>query len=53
MLRLEVTEVRAKFKYAGNKPREVQDRVMDRLAERRGPGDLAARAHQLRRRTTG
>ncbi|MFH8582441.1 FMN-binding negative transcriptional regulator [Streptomyces zaomyceticus] len=53
VLRLEVTEVRAKFKYAGNKPREVQDRVMDRLAERRGPGDLAARAHQLRRRTTG
>ncbi|GHG07982.1 FMN-binding negative transcriptional regulator [Streptomyces zaomyceticus] len=53
VLRLEVTEVRAKFKYAGNKPREVQDRVMDRLAERRGPGDLAARDHQLRRRTTG
>ncbi|MFE7547589.1 FMN-binding negative transcriptional regulator [Streptomyces gardneri] len=51
VLNLEVTEVRAKFKYAGNKPQEVQDRIADRLAERAGPGDLAARAHQLRRRT--
>ncbi|MFF5426686.1 MULTISPECIES: FMN-binding negative transcriptional regulator [unclassified Streptomyces] len=48
-LRLEVTGVRAKFKYAGNKPPEVRERVSARLAERRGPGDLAARAHQLRR----
>ncbi|MEU2507340.1 FMN-binding negative transcriptional regulator [Streptomyces sp. NPDC007863] len=46
---LEVTEVRAKFKYAGNKTPEVQRRVAERLAERAGPGDLAARAHQLRR----
>ncbi|MFI8321307.1 FMN-binding negative transcriptional regulator [Streptomyces sp. NPDC085529] len=46
---LEVTEVRAKFKYAGNKPAEVQARIADRLAERAGPGDLAARTHQLRR----
>ncbi|WP_329624618.1 FMN-binding negative transcriptional regulator [Streptomyces sp. NBC_01255] len=53
VLNLEVTEVRAKFKYAGNKPQEVQDRIADRLAERAGPGDLAARAHQLRRRTAG
>ncbi|MFI9116770.1 FMN-binding negative transcriptional regulator [Streptomyces venezuelae] len=50
VLRLEVTEVRAKFKYAGNKPPEVQDRVMGRLAERDGPRDRAAGAHQLRRR---
>ncbi|MYS05102.1 FMN-binding negative transcriptional regulator [Streptomyces sp. SID6041] len=50
VLRLEVTEVRAKFKYAGNKPPEIQDRVMDRLAERDGPRDRAARGHQLRRR---
>ncbi|MFF6793865.1 transcriptional regulator [Streptomyces filamentosus] len=46
---LDVTEVRAKFKYAGNKPVGVRRRVADRLAERAGPGDLAARAHQLRR----
>ncbi|GGY45263.1 FMN-binding negative transcriptional regulator [Streptomyces omiyaensis] len=46
---LEVTEVRAKFKYAGNKPAGVRRRVADRLAERAGPGDLAARTHQLRR----
>ncbi|WP_329276478.1 FMN-binding negative transcriptional regulator [Streptomyces sp. NBC_00691] len=51
VLRLDVTEVRAKFKYAGNKPQEVQDRVMERLAERDGPRDRAARGHQLRRRT--
>ncbi|MFD3997774.1 FMN-binding negative transcriptional regulator [Streptomyces sp. NPDC058583] len=52
VLRLEVTEVRAKFKYAGNKPQEIQDRVMERLAERDGPRDRAARGHQLRRRAT-
>ncbi|MEU7018056.1 FMN-binding negative transcriptional regulator [Streptomyces sp. NPDC046385] len=50
VLCLDVTEVRAKFKYAGNKPQEVQDRVAERLAERAGPGDAAARAHQVRRR---
>ncbi|MGW4856107.1 FMN-binding negative transcriptional regulator [Streptomyces sp. NPDC004288] len=53
VLSLEVTEVRAKFKYAGNKPREVQERVSERLAERAGPGDLSARAHQVRRRAIG
>ncbi|WP_435059010.1 FMN-binding negative transcriptional regulator [Streptomyces sp. bgisy060] len=52
-LELEVVDVRAKFKYAGNKPQEVQDRVSARLAERAGPGDLRARAHQQRRRTNG
>ncbi|MET9347550.1 FMN-binding negative transcriptional regulator [Streptomyces termitum] len=48
-LSLEVTEVRAKFKYAGNRPEYVRRGVAERLAERAGPGDLAARAHQLRR----
>ncbi|MFI8829103.1 FMN-binding negative transcriptional regulator [Streptomyces sp. NPDC053431] len=50
VLRLEVTDVRAKFKYAGNKPQDVQDRVHAHLAERDGPGDAAARSHQTRRR---
>ncbi|GAA3814654.1 FMN-binding negative transcriptional regulator [Streptomyces phyllanthi] len=49
-LRLDVTDVRAKFKYAGHRPQEVQDRIVARLAERDGPGDAAARRHQLRRR---
>ncbi|MFI8966877.1 FMN-binding negative transcriptional regulator [Streptomyces sp. NPDC053493] len=53
VLRLEVTDVRAKFKYAGNKPQEVQDRVGAHLAARRGPGDAAALAHQARRRAAG
>ncbi|MEU8623011.1 FMN-binding negative transcriptional regulator [Streptomyces sp. NPDC048623] len=49
VLRLEVTDVRAKFKYGGNKPAEIRDRVTDRLAERRGPGDAAALSHKARR----
>ncbi|GHJ39032.1 FMN-binding negative transcriptional regulator [Streptomyces sp. TS71-3] len=49
-LRLEVREVRAKFKYANQKPQEVQDRIVTGLAERAGTRDAAARAHQLRRR---
>ncbi|MFJ8082723.1 FMN-binding negative transcriptional regulator [Streptomyces sp. NPDC096205] len=49
-LRLEVTGVRAKFKYAGSKKPEVQDRIADRLADRAGPRDAAARGHLLRRR---
>lgn len=48
-VRIEVTEVRAKFKYGGNKPEEVQRRVTGLLADRAAPGDTAARAHQLRR----
>lgn len=51
-LRLEVTDVRAKFKYGDNKPRAVQDRIAAGLAERGGPLDAAAYAHQLRRRAT-
>ncbi|MEU4094661.1 FMN-binding negative transcriptional regulator [Streptomyces sp. NPDC026673] len=48
-LRLEVADVRAKFKFGGNKPRATQARVTGLLAERDGPGDAAARTHQLRR----
>jgi transcriptional regulator len=50
VLRLEVTDVRAKFKYASHKPEEIQDRITTGLAERGGPGDAQAREHQLRRR---
>ncbi|MET9732442.1 FMN-binding negative transcriptional regulator [Streptomyces sp. NPDC006458] len=50
-LRLEVTGVRAKFKYAGSKEAGVQDRIAERLAERAGPRDGAAREHVLRRRS--
>jgi len=48
-LRLEVTDVRAKFKYAGKRPKEVQDRIATRLAARGGPLDARAREHLLRR----
>ncbi|MEU6825893.1 FMN-binding negative transcriptional regulator [Streptomyces atriruber] len=47
---LDVSDVQAKFKYATHKPDEVQDRIAAGLAERQGPGDAAARAHQARRR---
>ncbi|MEU7584053.1 FMN-binding negative transcriptional regulator [Streptomyces sp. NPDC041068] len=47
---LEVTDVRAKFKYASHKPEAVQDRIATGLAERGGPRDASARTHQLRRR---
>lgn len=49
-LRLEVTDVRAKFKYAGKRGTEVQDRIATALAARGGPRDGAARGHLLRRR---
>ena len=48
-LRLEVTGVRAKFKYAGKRTAEVRDRIAKALADRDGPGDAAARGHLLRR----
>ncbi|GES30238.1 FMN-binding negative transcriptional regulator [Streptomyces angustmyceticus] len=48
-LRLEVHEVRAKFKYGGKRSEAVQQRISERLAERDGPGDAAARTHQQRR----
>ncbi|WP_338694199.1 FMN-binding negative transcriptional regulator [Streptomyces sp. Q6] len=51
VLRLQVTDVRAKFKYAGHKPDEVQDRIAQGLAERGDPRDAGALAMQRRRRT--
>ncbi|NUV60551.1 FMN-binding negative transcriptional regulator [Streptomyces sp. CAI-85] len=51
-LRLEVTGVRAKFKYANHRPPEVQNRIATALAQRNAPGDAAALTHLLRRRTT-
>lgn len=48
-LRLEVTGVRAKFKYAGKRTVQVQDGIADGLADRGGPGDAAAREQLLRR----
>ncbi|MEE1755509.1 FMN-binding negative transcriptional regulator [Streptomyces sp. SP18CS02] len=50
-LRLDVREVRAKFKYANHKPEAVQERIAEGLAARGAPLDPAARAHQIRRRT--
>jgi transcriptional regulator len=49
-LRLEVTGVRAKFKYASHRATEVQDRIAAGLVERGGPRDAVAREHLLRRR---
>jgi transcriptional regulator len=48
-LRLHVESVRAKMKYGGNKTVEHRAEIADRLAERDGPLDEAARAHLLRR----
>lgn len=48
-LRLEVTAVRAKFKYGGKRSAEVRAGMADRLTERNGPRDAAARNHLLRR----
>lgn len=48
-LRLEVTDVRAKFKYAGQKSEAVRQRIADGLAARGELGDGAA-ARTLRRR---
>ncbi|MFJ8111521.1 FMN-binding negative transcriptional regulator [Streptomyces sp. NPDC096132] len=50
-IHLEVKDVRAKFKYAGHRAPEIQDRIGAALATRGGPGDTAAREHLLRRRT--
>ncbi|MCH0541019.1 FMN-binding negative transcriptional regulator [Streptomyces sp. MUM 203J] len=49
-LRLEVTGVRAKFKYGANKPEAVGDRIAAGLAARGAPLDAAAHAQQRRRR---
>ncbi|WP_328539940.1 FMN-binding negative transcriptional regulator [Streptomyces sp. NBC_00344] len=52
-LRLEVTQVRAKFKYGSQKPLDVQERTAAGLAARGGPRDEAARVHHLRRGSAG
>ncbi|MGW0876805.1 FMN-binding negative transcriptional regulator [Streptomyces sp. NPDC002740] len=49
-IRLEVTGVRAKFKYAAHRPSETQDRIAAGLAARGGPRDAAAAEHLSRRR---
>lgn len=50
-LRLTVLGVTAKLKYGGNRSHEHRLLIADRLAERDGPGDAAARRHLLRRDT--
>ncbi len=48
-LRGEIQDVRAKFKFGGNKTREQRIRIAERLASRGGPRDADARAHLVRR----
>jgi transcriptional regulator len=48
-LELTVTEVRAKFKYGGNRPPADRERIAERLAGRGTPADERARHHLLRR----
>ncbi len=49
-LRLHVEAVRAKMKYGGNQTPAHRAGIGDRLAQRDGPMDAAARDHLLRRR---
>jgi transcriptional regulator len=49
-LRLEIEEVRTKFKFGGNKTAAHQAEIARRLAERGHEADLRARDHLLRRR---
>jgi transcriptional regulator len=44
-MRVQITSVRAKFKYGGNVDAEHRLAVVDRLNRRNGPGDAAAAAH--------
>ncbi len=48
-LRGQIVDVRAKFKFGGNKSREHRERIADQLGDRGAPHDAAARAHLLRR----
>lgn len=48
-LRGQIIDVRAKFKFGGNKPREHRARIADQLDARGGSRDAAARDHLLRR----
>ncbi|MFG2644894.1 FMN-binding negative transcriptional regulator [Streptomyces sp. NPDC048370] len=50
-LRLDVTDVRAKFKYANHKPEPVQDAIVAGLTTRAARGDAEAANHQVRRRS--
>ena len=49
-LRLQITEVRPKFKYDDKRDTELQTSVAERLAERGRPRDPGARVQLLRRR---
>lgn len=51
--RFELSEIRAKFKFGGNVDAAHRHAVAQRLEARNGPGDLAARAHLLRRLRRG
>ena len=46
---LRISDVRAKFKYGGNRPRAHRQNVAEHLEARGGPMDDAARAHLMRR----
>ncbi|MBB5938527.1 FMN-binding negative transcriptional regulator [Streptomyces zagrosensis] len=48
-VRLEVTGVRAKFKYGNHKSEWTRQRTADALTSRGAPRDAQARAHQVRR----
>ena len=48
-LELAIVDVRAKFKFGGNKTPEHRLRIAERFAERDAPHDARARAHLLRR----
>jgi transcriptional regulator len=48
-MRIDVVEVRAKFKYGGNVDDAHRQAVAERLDARDGPGDRAAAAHVRRR----
>jgi transcriptional regulator len=48
-IELTITDVRAKFKYAGNKKAPVRARIAEGLAERGTAADHRALGHLLRR----
>jgi transcriptional regulator len=52
-LRLTVREVLAKFKYGGNVDQAHREAVAERLSDRGGPGDAAARAYVERSLASG
>lgn len=52
-LRLEIEEVRAKFKYGGNVDQAHRDAVRQQLVARDGPGDRAAAGHVERLSRSG